>query len=72
MADLAQLTAWREALLKARYAGIRTVEYDGKRGCLTPPTQKWQPRWPILKRRITFTTQRITQVRINSSKESKL
>ena len=31
MADLAQLTAWRDALMAARYRGIRTVEYDGKR-----------------------------------------
>lgn len=31
MADLAQLTAWRNALMAARYRGVRTVEYDGKR-----------------------------------------
>ena len=31
MGDLAQLTAWRDALMAARYQGIRTVEYDGKR-----------------------------------------
>ena len=31
MADLAQMTAWRDALLRSRYAGVRTVEYDGKR-----------------------------------------
>jgi len=31
MTDLAQLTAWRDALLAARYRGVRTVEYDGKR-----------------------------------------
>ncbi|MFC3119898.1 phage head-tail joining protein [Jhaorihella thermophila] len=31
MADLAQLTAWRDALMAARYQGVRTVEYDGKR-----------------------------------------
>ena len=31
MADLAQLTAWRDALMAARSQGIRTVEYDGKR-----------------------------------------
>ena len=29
MADLAQLTAWRDALMAARYRGVRTVEYDG-------------------------------------------
>ena len=31
MADPAQLTAWRDALMAARYRGVRTVEYDGKR-----------------------------------------
>lgn len=31
MPDLATLQTLREALLKARYAGVRTVEYDGKR-----------------------------------------
>lgn len=31
MADLAQLTVWRDALLRARYAGIRIVESDGRR-----------------------------------------
>lgn len=28
---LDELTAQREALLKARFRGVRTVEYDGKR-----------------------------------------
>lgn len=31
MTDLAQLNAWRDALMAARYRGVRTVEYDGKR-----------------------------------------
>jgi hypothetical protein len=31
MADPAQLAAWRDALMAARYRGVRTVEYDGKR-----------------------------------------
>lgn len=31
MADLAQFTAWRDALMAARYRGVRTVEYDGRR-----------------------------------------
>lgn len=31
MTDLAQLTAWRGALMAARYQGVRTVEYDGRR-----------------------------------------
>jgi hypothetical protein len=31
VADIAQLTAWRDALMAARYQGVRTVEHDGKR-----------------------------------------
>ena len=31
MTDIAQLEAWRDALLQARYAGLRIVEYDGRR-----------------------------------------
>ena len=31
MADLPELTRWRDALMAARYQGVRTVEYDGKR-----------------------------------------
>lgn len=68
MADLAQLTAWREALLKARYAGIRIVEYDGKRVSYATDAEM-ATALADLERRITSnTTQRITQVRINSSK----
>jgi hypothetical protein len=29
--NLEELTTHREALLKARFRGVRTVEYDGKR-----------------------------------------
>lgn len=31
MADLAQLNVWRDALMAARYRGVRTVEIDGRR-----------------------------------------
>lgn len=31
MAELAQLSAWRDALMAARYRGVRTVEIDGRR-----------------------------------------
>ena len=31
MTDTTQLTQWRDALIAARYKGVRTVEYDGKR-----------------------------------------
>ncbi len=31
MPDIVALQTMREALLKARYTGVRTVEYDGRR-----------------------------------------
>ncbi|MBZ0227300.1 MAG: hypothetical protein K8F58_02435 [Bauldia sp.] len=31
MADLAELQTLRDALLTARFAGVRTVEYEGRR-----------------------------------------
>ena len=31
MTDTTQLIQWRDALMAARYKGVRTVEYDGKR-----------------------------------------
>ncbi len=68
MADLAQLTAWREALLKARYAGIRTVEYDGKRVSYATDAEMATALADLERRITSTTTQRITQVRINSSK----
>ena len=68
MTDTAQLTTWRDALLKARYAGIRTVEYDGKRVSYATDAEM-ATALADLERRITSnTTTRITQVRINSSK----
>lgn len=68
MADLAQLTAWREALLKARYAGIRIVEYDGKRVSYATDAEMATALADLERRIASNTTQRITQVRINSSK----
>jgi hypothetical protein len=31
VSTLAQLTVWRDALMAARYRGIRTVEIEGRR-----------------------------------------
>lgn len=68
MADIAQMTAWRDALLRARYAGIRTVEYDGKRITYGSDAEMANA-LSDLERRITSTSaQPITQVRITSSK----
>ncbi len=68
MADLAQLTAWRDSLLRARYAGVRTVEYDGKRVSYATDAEMATALADLERRISTSTTERITQVRINSSK----
>ena len=67
MADLAQLTAWRDALMAARYQGIRTVEYDGKRVTYATDAEM-AAALGDLNRQNTGTTARIAVVRIQSSK----
>lgn len=67
MANLAQLTAWRDALMAARYQGVRTVEYDGKRITYASDTEM-AAALADLNRQITGTTARISVVRIQSSK----
>jgi len=67
MNDLAQLTAWRDALMQARYKGVRTVEYDRKR--VTYPTDaEMAAGIADLERRIVAATARVSVVRIASSK----
>lgn len=67
MADLAQLTAWRDTLMAARYQGIRTVEYDGKRVTYATDAEM-AAALGDLNRQITGTTARIAVVHIQSSK----
>jgi len=67
MADLAQLIAWRDALMAARYQGIRTVEYDGKRVTYASDGEM-AAALADLNRQIAGTTGRISIVRIQSSK----
>ena len=68
MADLAQLTAWRDALMAARYQGVRTVEYDGKRVSYATDVEM-AAALGHLNRQIAATgPQRISVVRIQSSK----
>ena len=68
MVDPAQLTRWRDALMAARYQGVRTVEYDGKR--VTYATDgEMASALADLERRITeYGDRRISVVRIQSSK----
>ncbi len=67
MADLAQLTAWRDALMAARYRGVRTVEYDGKRVTYASDGEM-AAALADLNRQIAGATDRISVVRIQSSK----
>ena len=67
MADFAQLSAWRDALMAARYQGIRTVEYDGKRVTYASDGEM-AAALADLNRQITGATARISVVRIQSSK----
>ncbi len=43
---LEEMIAQRDALLAARYRGVRTVEIDGRR-VTTPPTTRWRQQSPI-------------------------
>ena len=67
MADLAQLTAWQNALMAARYQGVRTVEYDGKRITYASDGEM-AAALADLNRQITGVAGRISVVRIQSSK----
>lgn len=67
MADLAQLTAWRDALMAARYRGVHTVEYDGKRVTYASDGEM-AAALADLNRQIAGATERISVVRIQSSK----
>ena len=67
MADLAQLTAWRDALMAARYQGIRTVEYDGKRVTYASDGEMASA-LADLNRQIAGDAGRVSVVRIQSSK----
>lgn len=67
MADLTQLTTWRDALMAARYQGVRTVEYDGKRVTYASDVEM-AAALADLNRQITGTTARVAVVRIQSSK----
>ncbi|MFN3576507.1 MAG: phage head-tail joining protein [Tabrizicola sp.] len=68
MADLLQLTAWRDALMAARYRGARTVEYGGKRVTYASDAEM-AAALADLNRQIAGATDRISVVRIQSSKE---
>lgn len=67
MATFAQLTAWRDALMAARYQGIRTVEYENRR--VTYATDlEMATALSDLDRRIAMAARPICVVRIQSAK----
>lgn len=68
MADISQLEAMREALLKARYAGVRTVEYDGRRITYATDAEMATALADLDRRIAAASAPRVTQVRISSSK----
>jgi len=68
MADLAQLTAWRDALMEARYKGVHTVEYDGKRVTYATDTETANALADLERRIAGAGDSRVSVVRIQSSK----
>jgi len=68
MADLAQLTAWRDALMAARYQGVRVVEYDGKRVTYATDAEMASALGDLNRQMFRTGPQRISVVRIQSTK----
>jgi hypothetical protein len=67
MTDVAQLSEWRDALMAARYRGVRTVEYEGRRVTYATDAEL-ATALADLERRITAATAGVSVVRIASSK----
>jgi hypothetical protein len=68
MSDLAQLTAWRDALMAARYRGVRTVEHDGKRVTYATDAEMAAALADLDRRIAAASAPRVAQVHISSSK----
>jgi hypothetical protein len=68
VADLAQLTAWRDALMAARYQGIRTVEYDGKRVTYASDAEVAAALADLSRQIASRGPERVSVVRIQSTK----
>jgi len=68
MADLAQITHWRGAMMAARYKGIRIVEYDGKRGTYASDAEMAAALGDLNRQVAGIGPQRISVVRIQSLK----
>jgi hypothetical protein len=68
MPDVADLEAMREALLAARFAGVRTVEYEGRRITYATDAEMAAGLADLDRRIGAATAPRVSQVRISSSK----
>jgi hypothetical protein len=68
MADVADLEAMRDALLAARFAGVRTVEYEGRRITYATDAEMAAALSDLDRRIGAASAPRVSQVRISSSK----
>jgi hypothetical protein len=68
MTDTTQLTQWRDALMAARYKGVRTVEYDGKRVTYATDAEMANALADLDRKIASTGDSRVSVVRIQSSK----
>ncbi|MBO6522163.1 MAG: hypothetical protein JJ973_19145 [Rhodospirillales bacterium] len=68
MTDTTQLTQWRDALMAARYKGVRTVEYDGKRVTYATDAEMANALADLDRKIASSGNSRVSVVRIQSSK----
>jgi len=68
MANLAQLTTWRDALMASRYKGVRTVEYGDKRVTYATDTEMANALADLERRIVGAGQSQVSIVRIQSSK----
>lgn len=68
MTDITQLTQWRDALMAARYKGVRTVEYDGKRVTYATDAEMANALADLDRKIASTGDSRVSVVRIQSSK----
>ncbi|MCZ7641883.1 MAG: hypothetical protein M5U33_02825 [Pseudorhodoplanes sp.] len=68
MTELTQLEAWRDALLQARYASLRTVEVEGRRVSYATDAEMATALADLERRISAAQSGRVSQVRIQSTK----
>ena len=68
MTDTTQLTQWRDALMAARYKGVRTVEYDGKRVTYATDAEMANALANLERKIASSSDGKVSVVRIQSSK----